>query len=50
MARYQLGRRLTSVEVRYLTAFLRSLTGTYEGRPLSAAARPAAASTAPAGP
>lgn len=34
MARYQLGRDLDAADVQALVAFLRSLTGTYEGRPL----------------
>jgi cytochrome c peroxidase len=38
MARRQLGRTLTSEETRLVEAFLRSLTGTYRGRPLVSAA------------
>jgi cytochrome c peroxidase len=34
MGRYQLGRELTEQDVRVLVAFLRSLTGEWEGRPL----------------
>jgi hypothetical protein len=34
MARYQLGKDLTPVEVGRLTAFLRTLTGEYQGHPL----------------
>jgi cytochrome c peroxidase len=34
MARYQLGRQLTSSEVELLVAFLKTLTGEYEGRVL----------------
>ena len=31
MGRYQLGRQLTSVEIERLVAFLKTLTGEYEG-------------------
>lgn len=34
MARYQLGREVTRADVESLRAFLESLTGTYQGRPL----------------
>ena len=34
MARYQLGRKLEGGDVAELAAFLRSLTGTYQGRSL----------------
>jgi cytochrome c peroxidase len=34
MAEYQLGRQLTSTEIREIVSFLKSLTGEYEGRPL----------------
>src|SRR5262249_4836908 len=36
MAKVQLGRRLTAEEARAIVAFLRTLTGEYEGKPLNA--------------
>ncbi len=40
MARSQLGRSLTDQEISLIVAFLRTLTGEYQGRPLEAGARP----------
>ncbi len=53
MARYQLGQRLEAAETAAIAAFLRTLTGEYEGRPLDAAepsgAAPAERAAAEAG-
>jgi cytochrome c peroxidase len=37
MGRHQLGRRLTRDDIRFVVAFLRTLTGEYRGRPLTSA-------------
>ncbi len=37
MGRHQLGRRLTRDDIRFVAAFLRTLTGEYRGRPLTSA-------------